>query len=218
MTPRSVHDTVPNETATVHSIRRKMRRNTMMLCSLALGLMGMTLAVNAQEPGKHIHGQAELNIAIEPGHLTLMLLSPLDNILGFEHAPRTAKEKAQVETAQQRLNHGDQLFALDDAASCKVEKIVSEDLHSHQRENNTAHHKHGHTSHDNDTHTDAELNVDFACASGTTPQFVDASPLFDAFVRLQTLQVQIAGPNGQRGLTVPRTNPRIALPKSLTPQ
>ncbi len=208
MTLFAVHRPLPNKPQASSSPQRKTTLRTAVLGSLTLGLLGLGSPANAQASGKHVHGLAELNIAIEPRSMTLTLTSPLDNLLGFEHAPRNDAERARVATAQKTLKNGGSLFTLDDAGNCQPTHINATELYSHR-----AHSTHAGHAHDTDTHNDAELTVEYACKSGDTLQFIDAKPLFDAFPRLQTLQVQVAGPKGQSGMTLPRAKPRIALTK-----
>lgn len=177
--------------------------------ALPAGVSGLALllaaAAHAQAPGKHVHGQAELDIAIEESSIALMLVSPLDNILGFEHTPRTDAERKQADDAQKALAQGDRLFVIDEGAGCTTEKISVPTLYEDT-------HNHGHSGHAG-MHADAELTVQYRCASGHNVKVIDTAALFDAFPRLQTLQVQLAGPGRQAGMTITRTQPRISVPR-----
>lgn len=182
---------------------------TMQACRWAahLGLvviLGTSLSAHAQAPGKHVHGQAELNIAIESSSIQLMLESPLDNVLGFEHAPRSAAERQKVKDTRQQLAQGNRLFAIDPKAGCDTGKATVEMA---VPDTDSKHHNHAHE------HGDAELALDYRCSAADKAEFVYTKALFETFPRLQTLQVQIAGPDGQAGKTVSRTHPRINLAK-----
>lgn len=194
-------DTTP--TPSVLRLARRLRR------ALPAGVSGLALLLaataHAQAPGKHVHGQAELDIAIEESSIALMLVSPLDNILGFEHTPRTDAERKQADDAQKALAQGDRLFVIDEGAGCTTEKISVPTLYEDT-------HNHGHAGHAG-MHADAELTVQYRCASGHNVKVIDTAALFDAFPRLQTLQVQLAGPGRQAGMTITRTQPRISVPR-----
>lgn len=194
-------DTTP--TPSVLRLARRLRR------ALPAGVSGLALLLaataHAQAPGKHVHGQAELDIAIEESSIALMLVSPLDNILGFEHTPRTDAERKQADDAQKALAQGDRLFVIDEGAGCTTEKISVPTLYEDA-------HNHGHSGHAG-MHADAELTVQYRCASGHNVKVIDTAALFDAFPRLQTLQVQLAGPGRQAGMTITRTQPRISVPR-----
>ena len=207
--------------------------------ALPAGVSGLALllaaAAHAQAPGKHVHGQAELDIAIEETSIALMLVSPLDNILGFEHTPRTDAEHKQADDAQKALAQGDRLFVIDEGAGCTTERVnarafyedtskdsphsahAHNDAHRHTADQVHAHpvkdtHHHGHAGHAG-MHADAELTVHYTCTSGHDVKTIDTSALFDTFPRLQTLQVQLAGPGRQAGMTITRTQPRISVPR-----
>ena len=57
----------------------------------------------AHEPGAHVHGVATLQVTQDQDTLSIDLDSPLDNLLGFEHAPRTDKQKQAVQQMIENL-------------------------------------------------------------------------------------------------------------------
>ena len=57
----------------------------------------------------------------------LNLYSPLDNLLGFEHAPRTEEERRAVRSMAAKLHQADSLFVFTPSARCQLE---SADLQS----------------------------------------------------------------------------------------
>jgi Protein of unknown function (DUF2796) len=64
----------------------------------------------------HVHGGARLDIAVEPRRILLFFETPLDNLVGFERAPRTDAERRRADEAVARLKAGDQMFRFDPAA------------------------------------------------------------------------------------------------------
>jgi hypothetical protein len=69
----------------------------------------------------HEHGALRLDVAIEGSKLTITMEAPLDNLLGFERAPRTDAERKAAADVLARLRSPDKgtpLFALDAAAQC----------------------------------------------------------------------------------------------------
>lgn len=203
---RYLLNSAATDTTPVRSVLRLVQR---LRRALPAGVSGLALLLattaHAQAPGKHVHGQAELDIAIEESSIALMLVSPLDNILGFEHTPRTDAEHKQADDAHKALAQGDRLFVIDEGAGCKTEKISAPTLYEDA-------HNHGHAGHAG-MHADAELTIQYSCTSGHDVRIIDTSALFDAFPRLQTLQVQLAGPDRQAGMTITRTQPRISVPR-----
>lgn len=214
-----LHPAATDTTPTLSVLRLVHRLRRVLPAGISGLALLLTTAAHAQAPGKHVHGQAELDIAIEKDTITLMLVSPLDNILGFEHTHRSEHEREQVNAAQKALAQGDRLFVIDEGAGCKTEQVSTPALHAKASPaENARHDDHAHPTEDThnhaghtDTHTDAELTVQYNCTSGDTVRFIDASALFSTFPRLQTLQVQIAGPSQQKGMTIQRSSARISL-------
>ena len=89
---------------------------------LAAGVtMGVVASALAQPPGAHVHGKAALDIAVDSGTVQLNLYSPLDNLLGFEHAPRTGEERRAIQAMTARLHQADSLFVFTPSARCRLE-------------------------------------------------------------------------------------------------
>lgn len=77
--------------------------------------------------GAHIHGHGTLNIAIEGGKVAMELVAPGMDIVGFEHAANTDKQKALVKKAIDTLEKDAlTLFAVSEAAKCSVVKAKAE--------------------------------------------------------------------------------------------
>lgn len=92
--------------------------SVMLIAIISLGVMPMA---KAQEHGAHVHGIATLEIAIDGAVVQINLDSPLDNLLGFERAPRNEKERQSVKAMALRLYQADTLFIFTPAAQCRLE-------------------------------------------------------------------------------------------------
>ena len=53
--------------------------------------------------GKHEHGVASLNVALDGQTLEIQLQSPAMNLVGFEHEAKSDADKAKVTAARQHL-------------------------------------------------------------------------------------------------------------------
>ena len=100
-----------------------------------------------------MHGEASLAIAAEDNELAFELRSPLANIVGFEHDPRTDEERTALATAAADLLMGASLFLPNNEAGCSFDYVQSslgdgEDAH---HEGEDAHH---HDDHAADEHHD----------------------------------------------------------------
>ena len=71
--------------------------------------------------GPHVHGQGTLDIAIEGKKISMELVAPGMDIVGFEHRPSTDDQKAAVEKAKAKLTDVLSVFKLPVAAKCKAD-------------------------------------------------------------------------------------------------
>ena len=51
----------------------------------------------------HKHGAGQLGIVVEGGQLTLLLELPQQDVVGFERAPKSAREQVTVQAALEKL-------------------------------------------------------------------------------------------------------------------
>lgn len=117
----------------------------------------------------HVHGEAEMNVAIEGNVIELVLKSPLANIAGFEHEATSDEDKATLSNAQKALQDAYARVQFPDAAVCMLdeadvhlgEEHGDEDAHEghahdkHEHEEH-AHEEHAHKNHDHDKHEHEE--------------------------------------------------------------
>jgi len=160
----------------------------------------------------HVHGEARLDVAIDGGTLTLMLEAPADSLVGFEHAPRNARERAAVAKARQALERPAALFVPSPAAACtakaaKLESPLFEKAaaHEHDKHDDHAHEKDHEHEHG---HADVDGEFVFQCARPEALRDLDVR-LFSAFPRLKKLQVELAGPRGQTALRLTPQQTRL---------
>jgi len=173
------------------------------LVGQAMLAASLCLAASAHAAGHaHEHGVAKLDIAIEPGKLTLQMESPLDNLVGFERAPRTDAERQRVDAAVARLKAAAALFKIDPAAGCTLAHVdlVSAPLKLGQPEPGAV----------DDGHADLDGDFEFSCKDSARASFIELG-LFGAFSGMQRIEVQIAAPQGQFKRTLQRPASRIVL-------
>lgn len=169
-----------------------MKRPILFCCWL------IVLPAIAHEPEAHVHGTANLQVAIDSKILTLNLESPLDNLLGFEHVPRTDKQKAAVRGMAERLNQVATLFVPTPAAQCTP---VSVKLESPILEPSK---KAG-----SDGHANLDGEYVFRCEKPESLRDIEVK-LFDSFPNLRQLDVQVASPRGQAAAHISPKQRRIA--------
>lgn len=169
---------------------------------LAVTLCGS--AGTASAAGKaHEHGALKLDVAIEGSKLTIAMEAPLDNLLGFERAPRTDAERKAAADVLARLRSPDKgtpLFTLDPSARCTLDKV---EVQAPVLEPGAA-------PAARDEHADLDAAYEFTCAKPDELRTLDVG-LFDAYKRIERIDVQVAGPKGQTKVTLKRPARKVPL-------
>ena len=168
------------------------------LLALALAFAPLWSAAH----GAHEHGVVKLDIAIEAGKISVQMESPLDNLIGFEHAPRNDAERQRAAAAVKRLRAAEALFKIDPAAGCTLAHVdlVSAPLQLGHAEPGAV----------DDGHADLDGSFEFNCKDTAQAAFIDIG-LFSTFEAMQRIDVQIAAPKGQSKRTLRRPAFRITM-------
>lgn len=161
------------------------------------------VAAPAWSAPAHEHGAAQLDVGVEPGRVVLLLETPLDNLLGFERAPRTDAERQKADAVVARLRQADALFRVDAAAGCKLAKVelVSAALGLGAAASGKAAHE---------GHAELEGSFEFSCTAGSRASFLEVR-LFEAFEGFKRIDLQVATPRGQMQATLRRPQVRVSL-------
>jgi hypothetical protein len=156
----------------------------------------------AAAPHAHQHGAIALAVAIDGEQLSIEMEAPLDSLLGFERAPRTDAERRAAGELLTRLRSGAAaLFKADAAAQCT---LVNAEVRASVLEPAAK------TAAAKDEHADLDAGYTFKCAQPGQLRTLEVG-LFDAFKRIRRIEVQVAGPKGQRKLTLARPARSIEL-------
>jgi hypothetical protein len=164
----------------------------------SLAACAALLAVGAQA-APHQHGVIALNFALDGATLTIEVKAPLDSLVGWERAPRNDAERRAAAEALERLRDPARLFTPDAAAQCSAAVpqvdagLLAPDAKPAAGE-----------------HADLQASYRYTCAQPTQLRAI-ALPIFDAFKRIQRIEVQAVGPQGQRKSTLRRANSLLKL-------
>ena len=183
------------------------------LLALGLGVAALPQSVAAQhrQLGAHEHGRGTLNIAIEGTRVSMELEAPGADIVGFEHAARTGRQKTQLEQAKKQLLAPQTLFKFPDAAGCVVAGAsvdIESDEHEHEASGG-AQKKHDDAAEER-SHSNFHGQYSFTCNAPTAITAVDFG-YFRAFAGAQKLEVNVITSKGQTAFEVTRAKPRIDL-------
>ena len=147
----------------------------------------------------HEHGVARMDVGVETRRLSIFLEMPLDSAVGFEREPRTDAERQQAQAALARLNDAAALWRIDPAAGCTPAKASVEAGPLAPGAAPT-----------HEGHEDLDASYEFTCTDATKAGFVEVG-LFEAFARLQRVEVQAVTRKGQLKATLKRPTSRLPL-------
>jgi hypothetical protein len=164
-------------------------------------LVALAAASAAPAAPPHEHGVARLGVAVAANAVQIDLDTPLENLLGFERAPRTDAERDKVAALVARLRAGEDLFRIDAQAGCTLSRVtlIAPVLELGGPLPATA-----------GAHADLEGSYEFSCKNGAAAGFLEVG-LFDGFAGLRRIDMQVATPRGQLKATLRRPSQRVRL-------
>lgn len=144
----------------------------------------------------HVHGLAHMEMVVSGGTIRVLLTSPMDNLLGFEHAPRNEAQRAALEALRADLSDPARFLLPPVQAGCRVRHHeASSSLLSGRV---TA------------EHSDLEYRFSFECRDPLQISTIEV-PMFDRYRRLREIRVQLVSDQGQRSIVLIRKNRQIRL-------
>lgn len=133
------------------------------LLFLALSAVAATpvLAAETRQLDAHEHGVGELNIAFDGQQIAMELHAPGADIVGFEYAAESDKDRKAVDAAVAILARPLDLFVVPNAAGCSVVKASAELESEESHDDHADDHKDDHADDHKDDHAD-DLKDDHA--------------------------------------------------------
>jgi hypothetical protein len=165
-----------------------------------LSVASLLAVVPALAAPPHEHGVARLDVVVSNDRVSIDLESPLDNLLGFERAPRSDAERQKASAVVAQLRGGEALFRIDGGAGCSLLKA---ELNAAALQLGTAKPAAG-------EHADLDGHYDFRCKNGARAGFVEVG-LFEAFPALRRIDLQVSTPKGQLKATLRKPATRVVL-------
>ena len=171
--------------------------------TIRAALWGLTLfcAAAAHASKAHQHGAVKLDLAVENAQVSIAVEMPLDSLLGFERAPRTEVERQAAAAALQKMRDAAALFRFDAAAQCAPTEVQVEAPVLTPS---------GAAGGAGDGHADLEASYLFRCQAPARLGALEVL-LFDAFRRVERIEVQAVLPHGQRRAVLRRGSRQIRL-------
>ena len=161
----------------------------------------------------HEHGVATLRVASAGKALVIEFLSPLDNLAGFEHEPRSDEQRKAMADAEALLRDGAALYRLPAAAGCQ---LLGVKLDSPWLQGNRPGHDHGHGHSDahgamaHEGHAELVASYRFECAAPDKLGSLHIR-LFDSFPRLREVRAERATASGQGAAVLTPGKAELAL-------
>jgi hypothetical protein len=181
---------------------------TSVLVALSSALAIPAHADEFEQHHAHEHGKVTLNAALDGPTFLVELDAPAVNVVGFEHPPRTASEKAAVDQAAQLLRKGRSLLGFPPAAACHfVNTDFTEPHWEAPAQSSDA--QHG-GAHEAEEHADYEAKFTFRC------EHPEALGWFEPWLLAKLLHVteariNLITPSGQRSESVTNARARVSL-------
>jgi Protein of unknown function (DUF2796) len=153
--------------------------------------------------GAHVHGLVNVDVAVDGPVLVVQLDAPLDSLVGFEHRPRTAAQRQAADAAIARLKNAAALVRPDAAAKCvpSEARVLADALQPVPP---------GAPAPAAGEHADLQASYSFRCAAPEELKAVELA-LFEAFARIQRIEVQVAGAKGQTRVVLRRPAAKVVL-------
>lgn len=161
-------------------------------------------AIEAHEPAPHSHGIATLQVAVDNDNLTLLLSSPLQNLIGFEHQARNDDERDAIARMIDTFNHAEQLFTPSAEAACTVNSVqMTSAVVDRPATIGTANDESG--------HHDIDGTFVFHCQQADQLHNLHVR-LFDHYPGLQRLNVEIISAHNQHAMILTPAQPTASWP------
>jgi hypothetical protein len=183
-------------------VSRRLSLNCVLLCAVPAAVLASETPRHghthsqAHSHGAHAHGKGELELLVDGQTLQGVFRTPMDSLLGFEHAPKTDAQRNAVDSLRKRLENPAAVLSPNLEAQCTAK---------HQEATSTLF-----TGAVKGGHSDLEYRFTFVCAQPEKLTALDFVALKD-FKRLTEVRVQLVTASAQRAVVVRKRDPRIAL-------
>lgn len=170
-------------------------------------LFGGVVSASVFANDRHVHGEAQMEVAMDGNELAIGISGPLANFLGFEHAPKDERQKKALIDMTGDLHDGQKLFELDpEAAGSFISSQVSV-------------RKGGKTANpimlqtlggsDKNGHADMDASYTFSCKNPEALKSIRVN-LFSCFPRVNELDVRMNLPKAQRSTELTPKKPLLS--------
>jgi Protein of unknown function (DUF2796) len=180
--------------------------------SLLLFSFDVGTAAEKRRHDTHVHGVAEINIAVEGTKATVEFRAPAESVMGFEHEAKSESDKKKRDAALEQLRvKGGQMVVFDPKLGCKSSDMKTAIV---ETKGDSAKAQAGKDAHKDQKQSGEhrEVHGTFAVAcdmplSGSRVKF----SVSKVFRDIQEIKVQVLGDSGQSGATIKRDKGDVKL-------
>jgi hypothetical protein len=185
---------------------------------LTLGILLLTFsfdvgwAAEKRRHDAHVHGVAEINIAVEGTKATVEFRAPAENVMGFEHEAKSETDRKKRDVALEQLRaKKDQMVLFDAKLGCKSSDVKTAIVkqkgdHAKAQSGKDAPKDQKKSGEHREVHGTFSVECDKALA-GSRVRF----GVSKIFRDIQEIKVQVLGDSGQAGATIKRDKGDIKL-------
>lgn len=176
-----------------------------MLAPLALSESGFEHNHASTTLAAHVHGEASLQVSLQGTALDIRLTVPAMDLLGYEQAPHTAAEQAQLQSAREFLARPESWLDVDADARCVLQGHRLDSPFEVGDHTSKGHHHDSHT-----THADFVLEASWLCANVSRVNSLTLR-LFAPFPRVQQVNVDWINETSAGIARLSASEPRLLL-------
>jgi len=140
-----------------------MRASFGTISMLVISLSAVSYAEKRRHHDAHSHDSSEVEIVYIENDLSIGVKASMSNIVGFEHAPKTTKQKEQIKAAEAFWKAADKVFTIKPQDACKL-KSAEVEFENEEKDHD---HDHGHKD-KKAAHADMEAEYEFTCSKKAT--------------------------------------------------
>jgi hypothetical protein len=152
---------------------------------------------------QHEHGKVTIGIALDQQELSIELRAPAANVVGFEHAARTAQQRLMMEKTYNWLKAGRDLFGVPGSAACR---LLSTEIRAPGAPAGTHEHEHEHEH----EHQDYEARFTYHCTNPEALAWIELW-LLEKILDVATAQADIITAQRQTSQEITSARQRVVL-------
>jgi Protein of unknown function (DUF2796) len=193
-----------------------MKCKTRLISTLGVWLLMFSFDVGAAAEKRrhdaHVHGVAEINIAVEGTKATVEFRAPAESVMGFEHQAKSESDRKKRDAALEQLRaKRDQMVLFDAKLGCKFSDVKTAILeqkgdHTKAQSGKDAQKDQRKSGEHREVHGTFSVACDKPLAGSRV-----AFGVSKVFRDIQEIKVQVVGDSGQSGATIKRDKGDIKL-------